>query len=56
MFWDILSYLAWGVSAMIFIYLLMDAIKVGNEFSDDVLMSSREGVDDLIDEQEDQSK
>lgn len=41
--WDILSYLAWGLSALILLWILVDAWRVGSEFEEDFLLSSREG-------------
>ena len=46
-FWTIASYAAWIVSALIFLWMLWDAIKVGREYDEDLLQSSREGVDQL---------
>ena len=41
--WDILSYAAWGVSILIFLWMAADAWRVGREFEEDFLLSSREG-------------
>ena len=40
---QILEYLAWGLSAVIGIWLLYDLFKTNRSYSEDVLMSSREG-------------
>lgn len=42
-FWDIFSYAAWAASALIFLWMIYDALKVGREFKEDFLLSSREG-------------
>lgn len=42
-FWNILSYAAWGISALLFLWIVADAIRVGKEYEEDFLMSSREG-------------
>lgn len=42
-FWDILSYAAWAVSALIFVWMIYDTLSVGKEFKEDFLLSSREG-------------
>jgi hypothetical protein len=42
-FWDALSYLAWAVSVLIFVWILVDALRVGREYEEDFLLSSREG-------------
>jgi len=44
-FWDILSYAAWIVSAILLIWLIVDTFKVSKEYSEDYLLSSREGED-----------
>ncbi|MBX9629804.1 MAG: hypothetical protein K2X67_04710 [Burkholderiales bacterium] len=41
--WDLLSYAAWAVSALLFIWMLADAWGVGRNFDEDFLLSSREG-------------
>jgi hypothetical protein len=41
--WDVLSYAAWAVSILLFIWMLMDAWGVGRKFEEDFLLSSREG-------------
>jgi len=49
MFWTLLTYLAWGLSAFIAIWMLVDAYRVGQEYDEDILVSSREGTDELLD-------
>jgi hypothetical protein len=48
--WDVLEWVAWAISAAIFIWMLYDAWRVDQDFSEDMLLSSREGVDELIPE------
>lgn len=47
-FWDFLSYGAWGLAALLLFWMVADAIKINRDYDEDVLMSSREGVDDLF--------
>ncbi|MBP0588449.1 hypothetical protein J8I87_01700 [Paraburkholderia sp. LEh10] len=42
-FWQWLSNAAWGLSILIFAWILIDAIKVHRDYDDDFLMSSTEG-------------
>lgn len=51
-FWDILSYAAWIVSAALLGWMLMDAIRVNREYDEELLTSSREGADELLDSDE----
>ncbi len=46
--WDISGWVAWAVSAIIFIWLLYDFFVVNIKYSEAVLTSSREGVDELF--------
>lgn len=41
--WDLLSYAAWAVSVLLFLWMLNDAWSVGRKFQEDFLLSSREG-------------
>lgn len=45
--WDILSYAAWAGAAAFLLWIVVDAIKVSLTYDEDVLMSSREGMDEL---------
>ena len=47
-FWTIASYAAWVISALIFLWMLWDAFAVGRKFDEELLQSSREGVDELL--------
>lgn len=51
-FWEILSYAAWIISALLLLWILADAISVSREFDEELLISSREGADELLDELE----
>lgn len=42
-FWNILSYVAWGLSALLFLWIIADALRVAKEYDEDFLLSSREG-------------
>jgi hypothetical protein len=45
--WNILSYAAWIGAALFLLWIIVDAIKVSISYDEDLLMSSREGVDEL---------
>lgn len=47
-FWDIFEIVAWGVSALIFLWMIADALRVNREYDEDLLLSSREGIDELL--------
>lgn len=47
-FWDIFEFFAWGVSALLFLWMIADAVRVNREFSEDLLLSSREGIDEIL--------
>jgi hypothetical protein len=46
--WEMSGNVAWGVSAIIFLYLVIDFFRVNIKYSEQVLTSSREGVDELF--------
>lgn len=46
--WDLLEYAAWGISGVLLLWMLIDTIRVNNEYDEDLLMSSREGADELL--------
>lgn len=46
--WGILGWLAWAVSAVILLWMVFDFFKVNTSYSENVLLSSREGVDELF--------
>lgn len=41
--WNILEYAAWALSAVFGLVIVADWLKTDSTYSDDVLMSSREG-------------
>lgn len=49
-FWQLLSYAAWIVSALLFLWMLADLTRVAKEYDEDFLMSSREGADELTEQ------
>jgi hypothetical protein len=46
--WAISGWVAWVLSAGIFIWLVWDFFRINTTYSEDVLLSSREGVDELF--------
>ncbi|MEO8418827.1 MAG: hypothetical protein ABI475_08900 [Methylophilaceae bacterium] len=42
-FLDVLSYLAWGVAAILLLWIVVDALSVSKQYDEEFLMSSREG-------------
>ena len=51
-FWDILQYAAWVVAGLLVLWMVLDAIRISKHFSEDVLTSSQEGIDELALQQE----
>lgn len=46
--WEILGTAAWVVSAAIFLWMIWDFFTVNAKYGDEVLVSSREGMDELL--------
>lgn len=46
--WDILATAAWIISAAIFLWIAYDFLKVNRSTSEQMLLSSREGIDELF--------
>ncbi|GAB2178052.1 hypothetical protein [Dongia sp. agr-C8] len=46
--WQILEYIAWALSAIMLLWMVADAWKVGTQYSEEQLLSSKEGVDELF--------
>ncbi|MFP7671899.1 hypothetical protein ACG74X_00945 [Marivita sp. S0852] len=46
--WVLIEYAAWAASAGVLLWLVMDAARVNREFDEDTLLSSKEGVDELL--------
>lgn len=44
----VVTWAAWIISAMLLLWLLWDFMSVNLKYGNDVLLSSREGVDDLF--------
>ncbi|MET1025588.1 MAG: hypothetical protein ABWY00_00365 [Dongiaceae bacterium] len=51
-FWDILQYAAWAAAGLLVLWMVFDAVKVSSRFSEDVLTSSQEGIDELVVQQD----
>jgi hypothetical protein len=51
-FWDILQYAAWGGAGLLVLWMVADATRVSRRFSEDVLTSSQEGIDELAVQQQ----
>jgi hypothetical protein len=49
--WNWLEYLAWGLSALLGLYMLVDWLKTDSTYSEDFLTSSREGEIEAIAEE-----
>lgn len=41
--WQLLEYAAWGISALLGLYMVADWLKTDTTYSEEVLTSSREG-------------
>jgi hypothetical protein len=46
--WDILPTVAWVISAAIFLWMAWDFFVVNSKYGEDILVSSREGMDELM--------
>jgi hypothetical protein len=46
--WEILGTAAWVISAAIFLWMIWDFLAVNAKYGDEVLVSSREGLDELL--------
>jgi hypothetical protein len=46
--WDILGMVTWAISAAIFLWMAWDFFTVNAKYGEDVLVSSREGLDELV--------
>jgi hypothetical protein len=47
-FWDIASYAAWAIAGAMLLFITMDALRVSQEYDEALLMSSKEGADELL--------
>ncbi|MCA8868071.1 MAG: hypothetical protein KDA67_05430 [Rhodobacteraceae bacterium] len=50
--WTLLEYAAWGLSAIFGLYIIIDWFKTDTTYSDEVLMSSREGALEAMTEEQ----
>lgn len=41
--WNYIEYLAWGLSALFGLYIVIDWVRIDSHYSEEVLTSSREG-------------
>jgi hypothetical protein len=46
--WTALNYGAWTIAMALWLWMMIDAIRVGRTFEEDVLLSSEEGHDELL--------
>jgi hypothetical protein len=46
--WVAFTWLAWIVSAAVLVWMAADFVKTNSSYDDGVLLSSREGVDELF--------
>ncbi len=46
--WNIAEYAAWGISGVLVLWMVADMIRVGAEYDEALLLSSREGADELL--------
>ena len=49
--WTLLEWSAWLISGGLLLWMALDAARTGNEFSEDILLSSEEGHDELVNDQ-----
>ncbi len=47
-FWDILVYAAWSLSAVMLVWMVVDAFMISSQYDEEYLMSSREGGEDDV--------
>lgn len=46
--WTLMEYAAWIISALLLLWIVVDMIRVNREYDEDILLSSREGADELL--------
>lgn len=46
--WDLASYAAWAASGLLLLWMIADAVRVNREYDEGLLLSSREGSDELL--------
>lgn len=47
-FWSILEYVAWGLSAAMLMWMVIDAFMISSQYDEEYLMSSREGGEEDV--------
>ena len=52
----IASWCAWGLAAVLLIWMLFDLIQVGQTHTEDFLLSAREGGDEILHEAEEEGR
>jgi hypothetical protein len=50
--WEASGWVAWAISGAIFVWLAWDFFVVNSQFKEDLLLSSREGIDELFPSQD----
>jgi hypothetical protein len=48
--WQVLTWAAWAISAVLLLWMFWDFISVNRRYGEEMLVSSREGVDELFGE------
>ena len=46
--WDLVQAAAWLISIVLLGWMVLDALRTSRKYSEDVLSSSQEGVDELL--------
>jgi hypothetical protein len=46
--WNVLTYAAWSISAILLVWMVIDAFMVSSQYDEEYLMSSREGAEDDV--------
>ncbi len=46
--WDVIQLVAWLIAIALLLWMVIDAIRTSRTHSEDVLASSQEGVDELL--------
>ncbi|MDO9366788.1 MAG: hypothetical protein Q7T58_10730 [Methylotenera sp.] len=47
-FWNILEYVAWSLSAIMLVWMVVDAFMISSQYDEEYLMSSREGGEEDV--------
>ena len=46
--WNVLMYAAWSLSAILLVWMVVDAFMISSQYDEEYLMSSREGAEDDV--------